>query len=302
MNPASNIIAIYGDNCPREAVVGDLCHFIEEVVGWARRLEISLCTTPEYQVFLKSILKPNVADYISAATCQYLSRASLALSLGGDGTFLATAAQVGDAGTPIMGVNAGHLGYLTAVDVRQYNEVIDAIEHRRYLVQSRSVLHVALPEHMQHMLTHPYALNEVAVLKRDTSSMVDVTAKLSCCPQSAVYQADGLIVSTPTGSTGYNLSAGGPLMHPMCPCMAVTPIAAHSLSMRPLVVPQSVSISITTQARSTSFMLSLDGRSITLPVGTEITVSLAPWHVNMVRMANDGGFMETLSRKLGWGI
>lgn len=223
--------------------------------------------------------------------------ADLAISLGGDGTFLRTAMWVGDKEIPVVGVNTGHLGYLAALTVDQLPELPSLIAEDYLRIEHRSLLEVVspvLPEHVGR-----YALNEVAVLKEETSSMIYASVSLGEEPL-ADYRADGIIICTSTGSTAYNLSVGGPIVQPTLDVNVISPVAAHSLSMRPLVVGASTPVTITPGGRTPHVRISLDGRSTSLDVGTPITVVCAPFKVLVMQVANHT-FAETLRQKLHWG-
>lgn len=221
-----------------------------------------------------------------------MGHVDMVLSIGGDGTFLRTAAWVGDCETPILGINTGHLGYLAPLPVDSAPGFVDAMLAGDYSVERRALAAVSAPK----VYGWPYALNEVVVSKDDSVSMIAAATRLDD-QELAVYKADGLIVATPTGSTAYNMSAGGPIVQPTAPVWVVTPIAAHSLAMRPMVVDNDVSISIRVDGRGHTFRLSLDGRSTTLPMGTEITVTRAPFDVLVVQ-PRACGFPAVLRDKL----
>lgn len=224
--------------------------------------------------------------------------AALAISIGGDGTFLRTAQWVGEKSIPILGINTGHLGYLTAFTSAQAPLYIPEILAGNYKIESRTMLMVISDE--VDIPIWNFALNEVAILKQDTSSMIDMDTRVNDV-MLANYLADGLIISTPTGSTGYNLSIGGPVVEPSSPVWVISPIAAHSLSMRPLVVNDNSVISVLTRSRSDSYRLSLDGRSISLPVNTTVKISKAPFVTGIVLIEHHT-FTDTLRNKLFWGM
>ncbi len=223
--------------------------------------------------------------------------ASMAISIGGDGTFLNTARWIGSRQIPILGINTGHLGYLAACTMDDAIGYVPAIVKGRYVVEDRSMLWV---KSLTHQIEWPYALNEVAILKKDTSSMLNVKTTINGQPL-AVYRADGLIISTPTGSTGYNLSVGGPILQPSTPAIVIVPIAPHSLTMRPVVIDDRSTITTTTDTRADSYLLSLDGRSTPLPVDSSLTIHRAPFVTKVVHLTQDYTFVDTLHSKLHWG-
>ena len=223
--------------------------------------------------------------------------ASMALSIGADGTFLNTARCIGTRQIPILGINTGHLGYLAACTMDDAIGYVPAIVKGLYVVEDRSMLWV---KSLTHRIDWPYALNEVAILKKDTSSMLNVQTTINGQPL-AVYRADGLIISTPTGSTGYNLSVGGPILQPSTPALVIVPIAPHSLTMRPVVIDDRSTITTTTDTRADSYLLSLDGRSTPLPVDSTLTIHRAPFVTKVVHLTRDYTFVDTLHSKLHWG-
>lgn len=223
--------------------------------------------------------------------------ASMAISIGGDGTFLNTARWIGSRQIPILGINTGHLGYLAACSMDDAIGYVPAIVKEQYLVEDRSMLRVKC---LDQVIDWPYALNEVAILKKDTSSMLNVNTSINGQPLT-VYRADGLIISTPTGSTGYNLSVGGPILQPSTPALVLVPIAPHSLTMRPIVIDDRSTIDTVTDTRADSYLLSLDGRSTPLPVNSALTIHRAPFVTKVVHLTRDYTFVDTLHSKLHWG-
>ena len=223
--------------------------------------------------------------------------ADVAVSIGGDGTFLRTAQWVSDKEIPIIGVNTGHLGFLAPFTLAEARAELESFIHGRSLIDERSLLQVNSPELPAD--AWPYALNEVAILKKDSASMIEITTSLERLPI-ADYLCDGLIVSTPTGSTGYNLSAGGPVVDPASPVLILSPVAAHSLTMRPLVIPDSHYLTFKVTCRHPQFRLSLDGRSYNFSCGHTFYVSKAPFAVRYI-VKSQFAFYNTIREKLLWG-
>lgn len=221
----------------------------------------------------------------------------LALSIGGDGTFLNTARWIGSLEIPVLGINTGHLGFLAACSIDESVRHVPMIIAGRYSVENRAMLCVSSADcHIE----WPYALNEVAILKKDTSSMLNVATTVDGL-RLADYRADGLIISTPTGSSGYNLSVGGPILQPTTPAIVIAPIAPHSLTMRPIVIDDRSTITTRTDTRADSYLLSLDGRSNAMPVGSTVTIHRAPFVTRVVHLESTYSFVETLRSKLHWG-
>ena len=233
------------------------------------------------------------SDIVDTPTENY----DLVLSIGGDGTFLHTAQWVADLGIPILGINTGHLGFLSMYRLEETDDLIDSLMNNNLVIEQRLLLQVISQELPKDVW--PYALNEVAILKQDTSSMISVRAEVNGFFL-ADYLVDGLVIATPTGSTGYNLSVGGPILQPTIDNCVLSPIAPHTLTMRPLVVSADSEIKTITTSRVDTYRLSLDGRSFSLPCETEITIRKAPFSISVMRQT-DNNFADTLRDKLHWG-
>ncbi|MDD2962074.1 MAG: NAD kinase [Muribaculaceae bacterium] len=285
-------IVIYG-NKYQEAHIDDLVRLFATLSKYNTWLEIER----SFYEYLCEILpqKPAVNDIIGYNDD---FSAAIALSIGGDGTFLRTAQRVSIKGIPILGINTGHLGYLADVSVDDIEDVVDDLINDRYKIECRSMLEVSCNCGCE--IEHPYALNEVAILKQDTSSMISMATEIDNEPLTT-YLGDGLIVATPTGSTAYNLSVGGPILEPTSKSFALSPIAAHSITMRPLVINNDRIVKVTTASRAKSYRLSLDGRSFTLPQGSSVVISKAQFSVKVIQRMKHN-FSSTLRSKLMWGI
>lgn len=220
--------------------------------------------------------------------------ADVAVSIGGDGTFLRTSIWVGDKQIPILGINAGHLGYLSAADITDLPALAPVLLNGGYATENRSLIEVVSPG----LGDWPYALNEVVVSKEESSSMIVADTHINGHPLAA-YRADGLIISTPTGSTAYNLSVGGPIIQPSAPVWAIAPVAAHSLGMRPLVVADTSEIAVTVEGRARTCRVSLDGRAHSLPIGSTISLRKAPFSIRLVSLPGRT-FADRLRDKLHW--
>lgn len=223
--------------------------------------------------------------------------ADLAVSLGGDGTFLRTAQWIGDRQIPIVGVNTGHLGYLAALTLDELPRLTDYINDDRFRIERRSLLRVDAPELPD--FVGSYALNEISLFKEESASMINASVAIDGAPL-ADYRADGLIVCTSTGSTAYNLSVGGPIVQPTLDVIVLSPLAAHSLSMRPMVVDGSSTVTIVPTGRSRHVRLAVDGRSALIDAGTEIILTRAPYKVLVMQLAGHN-FADVLRHKLHWG-
>ncbi|MGL4519846.1 MAG: NAD kinase [Phocaeicola sp.] len=224
--------------------------------------------------------------------------ADMVISLGGDGTFLKAASKVGEREIPILGINTGRLGFLADTSPDEMEEVIADIYNGHYKVASRSVLQLFC--NGQELKGYPYALNEIAILKRDSSSMIAIHTSINGS-YLHTYQADGLLFATPTGSTAYALSVGGPIMVPQSKTISITPVAPHSLNVRPLVINDEWEITIDVESRSHNFLIAIDGRSETCRQGSKLTIRKAPYSVQVVQRTNHS-FFETLRDKMMWGV
>lgn len=220
-----------------------------------------------------------------------------AISLGGDGTFLRAASRVGAKQIPIIGVNMGRLGFLADVLPNEIEEVLDDIYKGDFDIDERSVIKIETENEV--IETSPYALNDISILKRDNASMITIHARIDD-EYLVTYQADGLIVSTPTGSTAYSLSNGGPIIVPRGDILCLTPVAPHSLNIRPIVFNDDVVIRLEVESRSHNYLVAIDGRSVKLKEGTMLTIRKAPFVTRIVKR-QDYSYFATLRTKLMWG-
>lgn len=229
-----------------------------------------------------------------------LFEADFAVSMGGDGTFLQTAMRVGSKGIPIIGVNTGRMGFLADVSGDEIDSTIQHIYNENYRLETRSVLQVEMEGGVEDVsAVCPYALNEIAVLKRDSSSMISIRVDING-EYLATYQADGLIVNTPTGSTGYALSVGGPIMAPEAHTMGITPVAPHSLNVRPITICDDAEIRLTIESRNHNYLVSIDGRSYACSEDTRLCIHRAPYCIHVLKRP-ESSFYKTLRNKLMWG-
>lgn len=222
------------------------------------------------------------------------------ISIGGDGTFLRSISFVRDSGIPIVGVNTGRMGFLATIQKENIKSSIDDIVNKEYRVSERSLLMLSsetLVEGLDENFN--FALNEVAVSRKNTTSMIKVETYLND-EYLTSYWADGLIVATPTGSTGYSLSCGGPVVAPDSDSFVLTPIAPHNLNARPLVIPENTKIKLKVGGREQLHLASLDSRIITVENGTELIIEKADFSIKMIEPKGEN-FLHTLRNKLLWG-
>jgi NAD+ kinase len=222
----------------------------------------------------------------------------MCIGLGGDGTLLDTVALVGRLQIPVLGINLGRLGFLSNVRLEEVDMALKALREGRYSLQDRALLEVT--DHPDKLGTRNFALNEVSVHKRDSSSMIAVQVHLGV-DHLNTYWSDGLIISTPTGSTAYSLSAGGPIIYPTSDVLLINPISPHNLNVRPFVVPDHFTITLHLEARSDLCLLNLDSRSTPIDGRSRVTIRRAGFTVKMVQL-EEQDFLSTLRNKLNWGL
>ena len=259
----------------------------QKVLSWVSVYGAELYVDEEYYRFLTEDQRLDVLATRVLKNDDF--DADFVISMGGDGTFLKAAARVGSKGIPILGVNMGRLGFLADVNPDDIEHTLRALHEGHYEVESRAVIEV----------NGHYALNDIAILKRDTASMISIRATIDGQLLNT-YQADGLIISTPTGSTAYSLSNGGPIIVPGTNVLAMTPVAPHSLNTRPIVIPDSAVIELDVVSRSNSFLLAVDGRSMACQEGTKLVVTRAPYNIKVVKRPGQRYF-NTLREKMMWG-
>lgn len=281
-------IAIFG-NTLRSETIREVKHIVEFLQ--LRGVDIVLSQELRHEAFNREF--PSVEDYI-AQTGQTID---FALSVGGDGTFLTTASLVGHLDIPILGINCGHLGYLADVQEDNVDVMLDQLITNNYTIEQRRMLEVTCQYNGK--IVSPFALNEVAILKSGLSSMITVDVSLNG-EFLHNYKADGLLIATPTGSTAYNLSAGGPLLDPHVNAIILTPVATHSLNIRPLVVLDDSKIDVKISSRNGNFLLSVDGRSQVLSQDIQLHIERSQRTIKLVRI-NGQTFMQSLKEKLHWG-
>lgn len=220
------------------------------------------------------------------------------ISLGGDGTLLDTITLLQDSGIPVLGVNTGRLGFLSAVSTEEVRQAASALVEGNYSLDRRSLISLSAPEGLFGNVN--YALNELTVLKRDNSSMITISAYVDDKFLNT-YWADGLIVATPTGSTGYSLSCGGPIISPEAKDFVVTPIATHNLTVRPIVIPDHSTVKLKISGRSQDYLVLLDSRSRPLSTSVELIIKRADFHINLICIGQRD-FFKTIRNKLAWGL
>lgn len=224
---------------------------------------------------------------------------SFMLTVGGDGTILRAVTYVRDSNIPIVGINTGRLGFLATIQKEEIATAINLLVANEFVVKKRSLLQVTTDPFIESLSSLNFALNEVSISRKNTTSMITVETYLDD-EYLTSYWADGLIIATPTGSTGYSLSCGGPVITPAAKSFALTPIAPHNLNARPIVIPDDTKIKFNVSGREDKFFLSLDSRITTITNDTVVHVEKAPFPLNMVQIKKQT-FLKTLREKLLWG-
>lgn len=220
------------------------------------------------------------------------------ISIGGDGTMLRSATFVRDSGIPILGVNAGRLGFLANVQKENIESFLQIVLEKKYSISERTLLTMECSPNSKEIDIN-FAMNEVSVSRKDTTSMITIETYLNGEYLNS-YWADGLIISTPTGSTGYSLSCGGPILTPDVKALVITPIAPHNLTARPLVIPDDTEIKLKVSGREEQYLVSLDSRIASINNNSELTIKKTPFKINMVEIPEET-FLKTLRTKLLWG-
>ena len=221
------------------------------------------------------------------------------ISIGGDGTILRAATLVRDSGIPILGINAGRLGFLASVQKENIASFMQFVIDRKYTISKRTLLSLTCTPPNESIDAINFAMNEITVSRKDTTSMITIDTYLNEEYLNS-YWADGLIISTPTGSTGYSLSCGGPILTPDVKSLVITPIAPHNLTARPLVVPDETEIRLKVSGRDEYYLVSLDSRVTSVRNESVLTLKKTPFQINMVEIPNET-FLKTLRNKLLWG-
>lgn len=252
---------------------------------------------PFFHQIKEHITLPDSTE-IFATSAELTSDIDFIISLGGDGTLLDTVTLVRNKNIPVAGINFGRLGFLAGIGREEMSEAIKALSLRSYIIDKRSLIH--LDSNLPLFGNTPYALNEFAIHKRDTAPMVKIHTYLNG-ELLNTYWADGLIMATPTGSTGYNLSCNGPIIFPDSGSFVITPIAPHNLNVRPIVVPDSTIISFEVESRSDDIICALDSRREIINKNVLLAVRKESFTLSLIRL-NENNFLQTLRGKLLWGL
>lgn len=286
-------IAIFGQafNSNTEEALIVILHYLNN------KKDISVFLIAEFNEKIQEE-KPSEFNY-TQITETLDSTFDLLISIGGDGTILRAITYVHDLDIPVIGVNTGRLGFLATIQNELIIPAMDAIFSKAYKISERHLLTIDTQPKVDAFEVYNFALNEIAISRKNTTSMITVETRLNN-EYLTSYWSDGLIVSTPTGSTGYSLSCGGPVITPDTNSFVITPIAPHNLSARPLVITDSTTIELKVNGREENFLVSLDSRITTLSNDTVITIKKAPFTIKMIELLEES-FLDTLRKKLLWG-
>ena len=286
-------IAIYGPdfNDRSHSAIVTLCKYLSE-----KQIDVFVEKHFYHSILEHSSIKIDRYGYQTFTTLN--ATFDILFSVGGDGTILRAITHVKDLNIPIVGINTGRLGFLATIKKDAIIDALDQIFDGKYRISKRSVLTVTTDK-KEANFDLDFALNEIAISRKNTTSMISIETWLDN-EYLTSYWADGLIISTPTGSTGYSLSCGGPVIMPESDSLVLTPIAPHNLNARPLVIPANREIRLKVSGRENEYLVALDSRINSLKTTIGITIKKAPYSISMIEL-EDGAFIETLRKKLLWG-
>lgn len=284
-------VAIFGNTFRQEVI--EQTKKVIDILQQNNQVEILL----DAQLYTNYSAVNSLSEQVQSLSEENTMDINMAFSIGGDGTFLKTAAYITDKNIPIVGINCGRLGFLADVTNNEIETAINAIFSKRYKIEERTLLQLTTNDNSGEGL--PFALNEIAILKQDLSSMISIDTLINN-EYILTYQSDGLILSTPTGSTAYSMSVGGPILVPQANNFIIAPVASHSLNVRPLVIPDHWEVKLKIKSRSKSYLVSIDGRSQVFDQDTELLIHKAPYTIKIVKPTGHT-FFGTLKNKLFWG-
>ncbi len=273
--------------------------FIEQLFEILRKNKVTVLVEEQ---FYKLIIENKAidTDHYEYSTFKTLDASfDLFFSIGGDGTILKSITYIKDLNIPLAGINTGRLGFLASIQKEEIAGSVSKIIEGNYNISERSLLSIEVSPIHNDLNTHNFALNEISVIRKNTTSMIRVETYLNN-EYLTSYWSDGLIISTPTGSTGYSLSCGGPIIEPNSKSIILTPIAPHNLNARPIVIPDTTEIKLKVTGRENNYLVSLDSRIADIDNETVITIKKSPFTIKMIQL-NEDSFIKTLRKKLLWG-
>ena len=286
-------VAIYGNQANDDSV-----SYIQNLFVKLEKLNIqALVYQPFYEILKQNVKIPSGFKIFKEYE-NIKGNVDCMLSIGGDGTFLETISLIRDSEIPVLGINTGRLGFLASVAKEDIDSAIDLLLQKKYTLDKRGLLRLETPGKLFGKFN--YALNEMTILKKDSSAMITIHAYVNGEFLNS-YWADGLIVATPTGSTAYSLSSGGPIVVPDSENFIITPIASHNLNVRPIIVSDKNTITLKVEGRSKNYLVSLDSRSEIIDSSTELTLKKENFKINFIKLKTHN-FFNTIRNKLLWGI
>jgi len=286
-------IAFYGKSFSDDAVV-----YLQQLFSKLELFDIKLFIYKPFFDFLKKSKIVFISEISLFNKAEELKKpVDFMFSVGGDGTILEVITLVKNSGIPILGLNTGRLGFLSGISKENCLDAIDSLLKKKYSIDQRSLICLETEKNLFGQLN--FALNEISLLKKESASMITIKTHING-EYLNTYWADGLIIATPTGSTGYSLSCGGPIVIPESENLIVTPIATHNLTVRPIVIPDDSLITLSVEGRNKQYQVSLDSRSITVDNSVSLTIKKESFKIKLVKLENQN-FLSTIRNKLMWG-
>lgn len=272
---------------------------IKKILNFFKSKQVELVIEKDFleMIYDKKLITKNYHTFSSYKDLD--SSFDMMISIGGDGTILRAATMVRDSGIPILGINAGRLGFLAKVQKENINGFLQLVLDKKYTLSQRSLISLHCSPNNEDFEDINFAMNEISINRKETTSMITIETFLDGEYLNS-YWADGLVVSTPTGSTGYSMSCGGPILTPAVKSFIITPIAPHNLNARPMVIPDDTEVTLKVSGRENYYLVSLDSRIATVPNESVLTLRKTPFHINMIEIP-DETFLHTLRTKLNWG-
>ncbi len=287
-------IAIYGRKFSDKTTIP----YVQQVVDCLEAANVPICIFDHFYKFISGFVKFTKQPSLFSSYADIKNETEVMLSLGGDGTMLDTVRLVRDSNIPVIGINLGRLGFLASINKDDIDRAIRGLLERNYTLDSRTLIKVESESKL--FGQDNYALNDVTMHRRDYSAMMHIHAYLNGDFLNS-YWADGLIIATPTGSTAYSLSCGGPILFPSSSNFVITPVSAHNLNVRPIVLSDSNVLSFELEGRNAKYLLSCDSRTELINHSTKISIRKADFQFNMIRLNNES-YLKTLRNKMLWGI
>ncbi|MFT4738718.1 MAG: NAD+ kinase [Cyclobacteriaceae bacterium] len=285
-------IAIHGRQLSAETIP-----YYTSIIKYLSEKGIQVKLSSSFRRLNEGLLPTDSLDTFERVDAQYQPDAMF--SLGGDGTILNSLTIIGAYETPILGINMGRLGFLATISVDMVLRALDQFFDHKYWFDMRTLLALDI-DNKELFGENPFALNELAILRKETSSMLVINAYLNG-EHLTTYWSDGVMVSTPTGSTGYSLSCGGPILMPQTNNFIITPVSPHNLNLRPLIVADTSEITFEVESKETGYLISMDSRSEAIDSSLKIKIRKASFKANLIRIEGDN-FLDTLRNKLSWGL